>query len=340
MVWDALEEYHHLEMPPFYREPGVVTILFHIFLLPICILVDAIRLQMAFTSLIAGLWQLTARSDLYCVSWVLRTSPDVHARLAALNYLATMTPTRFDVTIVMDCFNTLIGCVRITNGKPSAVKGLERLGTASALCCLHTLSHFAATDTMTSVEPVRLLYTNAFPPEVIFDGLPFSNTLGAIHTVFYQNRKFRVGIPTSMDQMTLITWRAQLAQRDHWWEDGKPSNDERTIAADVLSKQPRQAWRVQWKDYEPSNDEHTIVACALAKFARFEHRRRGHRKVPRWLLRFAFHSLSQHPLPPTSVIANCLSIVALDLGCSFSNATTPYKRCVYTLQISAFMTGG
>ena len=43
-------------------------------------------------------------------------------------------------------------------------------------------------------------------------------------------------------------------------------------------------------------------------------------KVPRWLLRFALHSLSQDPPPPVPVITASLSIIAIDLGCDISNA--------------------
>ena len=278
--------------------------------------------------------------DLHHISWTLRTSLDVPARISALYYLTTIIPARFDLTLVIDCFDALTGCVKVANGKVIAIQGLEQLATVSALCCLHTLSHLTVTDTIASLEGVRQRYTRAFPSEVNFDGLPFSHTLGAMHSVFYQTSKFRVGFPTSMAQITLITWRAQLPWQDYWWEDGKPSNDERSTAADALTGQARKAWRVQWKDYDPSSGEYVIVASALAKLARFEYRRRGHWKVPRWLLRFAFHSLSQHPLPQTSVIVDCLSIIAIDLGCDLTNTTTQHERYVYTRQTSTFLTSG
>jgi len=70
----------------------------------------------------------------------------------------------------------------------------------------------------------------------------------------------------------------------------------------------------QWSDYEPSADEHATVAHNLVKLARFENQRVQQVKVPRFLLRFAFHSLSLDPLPP-SIVTDCLSIIAIDLGC-------------------------
>jgi len=75
----------------------------------------------------------------------------------------------------------------------------------------------------------------------------------------------------------------------------------------------------RWEDYKPSSDEHAIVAHALVKTARFWRRQKSHEKVPRGLLRFALHSLSQSPLPSISVIVSCLLIVAIDLECDPSH---------------------
>lgn len=227
---------------------------------------------------------------------MLRTSLDGPVRLSALSYLATMTLTRFDPALVIHCFDILGGCVKITDGKATIAQGMEQLATVSAMCCLHTLSHLTITDPVTSIEDLRQRYTEAYPPETNFDALPFSHTLWVIHSIFYKTPKLRVVLPTRADKMTLITWRARYARR------------------------------VQWGEYKPSSGEYTITAHSLAKLSRFEYRRRGNRKVPRWLLRFAFHSLSKSPPPPTSAVASCLSIVATDLRCSFSDTTTPNKR--------------
>ena len=334
---------------------GKLDVVPHILHLPVCLWVDISRLCIAITlpftvfskrenfRLRLGSEHRTAMLDLYRISLTLQTPLDAPARSSILDYLATMTPAYFDPTSVINCFDTFIGCVKVTNGKVTVIRGSEQLATVSALCCLHKLSFLTVMDNIVGVESVRHRYTRAFPSEANFDDVPFSHTLGAIHTVFYQSRKFRVDLPTRMDQMTLITWRAQLAARKHWWEDGGLSSDERVLVADVFTRcgTAGQAWRVQWEDYKPSSDEHGIVSRALAKLARFEYRRRGHRKVPRWLLRFALHSLSQHPLPPTSVTIDCLSIVAIDLGCNFSNTTTPYERCVrYIWWLSVSLTNG
>lgn len=98
------------------------------------------------------------------------------------------------------------------------------------------------------------------------------------------------------------------------------------------------AQRIPWEDYKPSSNEHIKVANALTKLARFEYQRRRFEKVPRWILRFALHSLSQDPLPLTSVVVNCLLIVATDIGCGGLNITTLDERCVRIRWMSAFLT--
>ena len=90
--------------------------------------------------------------------------------------------------------------------------------------------------------------------------------------------------------------------------------------------QPRIRW--SWGGYNPSNNEHVTVAHALTRIARFEYQNGGRERVSRWILRFALHSLSQSPPPPTSIVIDSLSIVATDLGCNPSKITPLDKRCV------------
>ena len=73
----------------------------------------------------------------------------------------------------------------------------------------------------------------------------------------------------------------------------------------------RKGWSFSWTDYHPCIQEHVFFANALVKIAQ---KGGGHGKVPRWILRFAIHSLSKHPPSPTSVVIDCLTIIAIDLG--------------------------
>ena len=156
-------------------------------------------------------------------------------------------------------------------------QGTEGLAAASALCCLHAISHLTATDPASGVlGGVRQRYTRAFPFGTRFGGLPFSHILDVIHGVFY----------------------------------------------------PHRSGQALWGHYKPSSNEHAVISHAPAKLAQLKCQRSRRKKVPRWLLRFALHSLSQSLLPPTSVVVNCLSIIAVDLGDNLPNTAILHGRYV------------
>jgi len=296
-----------------FKEPphslgSVTKSLLRILLLPIGLIIDACQLVRAiiqglvtfvhgiYSQLRQGLEHRTDVLEMHCISWILRTSLDGPVRLSVLNYLTTTTLAGFDPALVADCFDILLGCVKVTNLQAAVTQGLEQLARGSALCLLQTLSHLTAIDQTSRVlEDVRQRYTATFPLWTDFDGLPFSHTLDVIHCVFYPTRKGTIKYERRMPVYVEVTsWR---------W--------------------PR------WEDYKLFNDEHIILAHALAKLAQFEYQRKQPKKVPRWILRFALHFLSQDPLPPPSVIADCLSIIAIDLDCTFQDAATPGERCVH-----------
>ena len=90
-------------------------------------------------------------------------------------------------------------------------------------------------------------------------------------------------------------------------------------------------WRqaaFSWEYYKPSTHEHSMVAQSLVRLARFKYQTTQDGRVPVLILHFTFHSLSLYPPPPTPVIAGCLSIIAIDLGCDVSDTgtTTPDER--------------
>jgi len=92
-----------------------------------------------------------------------------------------------------------------------------------------------------------------------------------------------------------------------------------TVVHSLLT-QSRDHWSIGWSDYKPPTHELTILSHNLITLARFEYQRTEQINVPGWILRFAFHILPLDPPPPTSVVADCLSIIAIDLGCDVSNA--------------------
>ena len=246
--------------------------------------------------------QQMAVLDQRCISWTLRTSLDGPVRLSALSYLATTTLANFDPTLVVDCFNIFFGCIKSTKGTVVITQGMERLARVSTLCCLQTLSHLITIDpTSRILGNTRQRYAGIFQSWTDFDGLPASSALQVINNIFR-----RVGVPDD--------------RVPEWWRDQEPLRE------------------VQWEAHKLSNDEHAIIVHALTVIARLEHQNQRRRKVPRWLLRFALHSLSHSPLPSTSVVTSCLTIIAIDLECDPPNTTTLDERCVCIRLIAAFLT--
>ena len=226
--------------------------------------------------------------DLRCVLWTLQTSVEVPVRQSALEYLATITMDDSNPTqVVASWFDILLNCVQVTNDTVAIIRGYELVAERSSLFCLHMLSHLVVADPMPKVlEHVRQRFTGTFSSKPDFGDLPVSHTLGVIHTIFCSNRTEGLG---------------------NTFLSGGPT---RPLVPRVVR------WRVQWDNYQPSSSDHTIVARALVNFAQLGYKESGGgAKVPRWLLRFALHSLSQVPLPPPPVISDSLSIIAIDLGC-------------------------
>ena len=105
---------------------------------------------------------------------------------------------------------------------------------------------------------------------------------------------------------------------------------------DALVNQRRNPQHLQWGNYRPSAQEHTAVAQDMVEAAQAEYQNTQQQKVPCWILHFTLHSLSLSPPPPMPVIANCLSIIAIDLGCDVMDTrfTTPDERYVHILQMT------
>ena len=97
---------------------------------------------------------------------------------------------------------------------------------------------------------------------------------------------------------------------------------------------------VRWGNYRPSTRGHIPIARDTAEAARVGYQKTQQQTVPDWTLDFAFHSLSLRPLPPFPVVADCLSIIAIDLGCDVSNigSTTLDERYVPISQTTMILT--
>ena len=96
----------------------------------------------------------------------------------------------------------------------------------------------------------------------------------------------------------------------------------------VLAYKSVDPCHIQPESCRPHAQEWISFARGMAGIAQAKYQ--WNQKIPRRFLLFALDSLSRDPLPPMSVIADCLSIIAIDLGCDVSKTgfTTSDERCV------------
>ena len=105
---------------------------------------------------------------------MLRISLDKAVHLSTLEHLAMMTTlAKFDPTLVMDCFNAFLSCIKVDveNHEVAMVQGLEQLATVSALCFFNTISHLLVMDPTSNIlKDVHQCYRKVFPFGVHFHG--------------------------------------------------------------------------------------------------------------------------------------------------------------------------
>ena len=81
-----------------------------------------------------------------------------------------------------------------------------------------------------------------------------------------------------------------------------------------------------------------LFARGMMEAALVGYRQARPREVPESILRFVLNSLSLDPLPPVAVVADCLTIAAIDLDCDVSNAMPLENRCVHILRVPTPLT--
>jgi len=304
------------------QRKNIVPVLKHLYCLPATFVRDALQLERWIFRLLvvpargARSWlfrtypvpvqalehQATAL-DFRCISWILRTSLDKTINLLTLDFLKTILATPgFDTNIVIDCFNAFNNCFVANNHTISITHGSERLADISAICFLHAFSLLSiTTPTSSIIEDVRQRYTRAFPYYLELRHSSYPVQVNAVHRLFGKNLLRRI-YPTYTGEQ-YVYFKGKLPD-------------------------------LSWTCYNPPFDELVPFAHALAQVAQFEYQswENRNRKVPRWLLRFALHFLSQDPPPPASVVVDCLTIIATDLGCNVSRISSmgSDEECVHT----------
>ena len=222
----------------------------------------------------------TAALDLRCISWTFQTSLEKPVHHSIVKYLATIPELPdFDPTLVTGCFEILVGCVSISNGKVGIIEGLDQLATASAQSFLCTFHHLSVMDPASNVlTDLRRRFHSSFLQWVTFTDPPkFHFTMEVVRTLVHPSKNRRLA---------------------------------------------------SWDNLGPSSQNHVTFAQLLAKTAQMEYRQTECRKVPRWILRFVIYLLSLDPLPAAPIIADCLTIIAIDLGCDISEIRISHERCV------------
>ena len=91
----------------------------------------------------------------------------------------------------------------------------------------------------------------------------------------------------------------------------------------------KRRWNPSYLKWDrPTADEQLPFARYMAEAAQMGYQHTRRTKVSRWILRFSLFSLSLDPPSPPPVIADCLTIIAMDLGCDVSDVVTPGERYV------------
>ena len=207
----------------------------HILLLPVWLVMDACRAIIWVLVVFAhqaqqGSEQREAVLDQHCISWMLRTSLDGPVRLSTLSYLATVTPADLEPTLIVNCFDTLIGSVKVIEREVVITQGMEQLVAVSALCCLHMLSHLTTTDpqSMVLLDTCHRYYM-IFPGYLTYNHSPLPLALRLLHV--------------------MVPYRLLGRFVTYCWEDVQ---------------------RVEWEACNLSSNDHAVTARALAVIARVD----------------------------------------------------------------------
>ena len=86
---------------------------------------------------------------------------------------------------------------------------------------------------------------------------------------------------------------------------------------------------VLWYDYQPSHQELIPFSRHMVDVVQAEYQQTQSKRVSRWVLRFALNFLSEDPSSPTSVIADCLTIIAIALDYNPSSVPALDERYIF-----------
>ena len=160
-------------------------------------------------------WQ-TAILNLRCISWTLQTSLDPTVRASAMIHLMSVLELAdLDFTLVMDCFNIFVGCVRVNNQRVVVTPGLDQLATLSAGCFSRIFHRLSTMDSTSSVlVDLRRRYHKVLPFRPDFTGIRSPYALTMTHAV----------VTGDWDYCSIV------------WNDDRPSDLEHIMIAQVIAE--------------------------------------------------------------------------------------------------------
>ena len=292
--WGGLEQ-------PWYSIWNVTTSLFFFLFLHIAPVIDVCRLGRAMLQSLVAFGRAMYRRSVVAS---LRTR-DLGQQAIALDLrcVSWMLQASLDKGFHLTTLKYLAAMPELTSFDPSLVTGCFNV----FISCINIVDH-----TFVTVQGLEKLAT-----------LSASCFLHTLHHFF----------GTDPTLSTLVDLRRRYHRVfSSGWVDFRDAPFRYTmIAANILVNQqckPPKEWR-WWDDIRPSTEEHIQLVSHIVGVAQAGYQRTRSKKVPRWTLRFAFDSLSLDPPLPPLLVACCLKIIAVDLGCDILNIKVKDERYVW-----------
>jgi len=258
--------------------------------------------------------------DFRCISWMLWTSLDRRINGLTLKFLdSVLTHPGFNDGVLADCLNVLINCVSVADdGRVVVTRGSEQLAEMGAVCLLRALSHRLVKGPISNVPEGLYQWHNVIPKKL-------HQWFGIVQMGLYQRYK---AVPGDLYQQ----YKSVFPPMDML--SNLPFYHTITAVHSLITGDSPD--HLNWDGVDPSTPENLWLAHNFVKIAWYQKNKdlgTGNKdQVDRWILRFSRHYLLLDPEPPLSVTADCLSIVAIELGCNISQSDVMDQDKRYALR--------
>ena len=275
------------------------TLAYYLLVLPFTLAIDGFRLGRAILRLLVAFGRTVYRG--YNATFPPRPvhSQEQTSIMSDLRCISWILQTSLDRTIHLSAFKRLLSIPKFSHPDPTLVVNCFGVfigcinvdnGKAVVVQGLEQLAKVSASG-----------FFRTFHHLIVMD--PTSSILTDL------NRRYNKVFPTEVDFT------------------GLPFHSTMTMVHTLVNQfgNPRYAW---WNNRILPGQEHIPFSQRMVEAARLKCRQMPHRKVPRWMLRSALHFLSLGSLSPASVVADYLTIIAIDMSCDLSDTTSLNDRYV------------